>query len=138
MQPQLRPSDVFIAVGAGGVGVKPGTIVVYEDPTQGDLVTHRIVGVNEDGSYTTRGDANGVTDALPVPPANVKGVGKWVVPYVGLPRVWVANSEWLPLIFTMIAIVWVMWFVRYALETRYDPWFVEGSESQTPAPRAAT
>ncbi len=128
MQPKLRPGDVVIAVGNGGAGVKPGIIVVYEDPARGDLVTHRIVGINEDGSYTTKGDANGVNDAQAVPPENVKGVGKWVVPYVGLPRVWVANGEWLPLVLTVIAAVWVMWFVRYALETQYDPWIVEDSE----------
>jgi signal peptidase I len=131
MQPKLRPGDVVIAVGNGGAGIKTGTIVVYEDPARGDLVTHRIVGVNDDGSYVTRGDANGVNDAQAIPSENVKGVGKWVVPYVGLPRVWVANNEWLPLGFTLIATVWVMWFVRYALETKYDPWFVDESESQT-------
>ncbi len=130
MQPKLRPGDVVIAVGNGGAGIKAGTIVVYEDPARGDLVTHRIVGVNDDGSYTTRGDANGVNDAQAIPPENVRGVGKWVVPYVGLPRVWVANDEWFPLALTVIATVWVMWFVRYALETKYDPWLVDESESQ--------
>ena len=129
MQPKLRPGDVVIAVGDGGSGIETGTIVVFEDPSRGDLVTHRIVGVNDDGSYVTKGDANGVNDAEAVPPENVRGVGKWVVPYVGLPRVWVATDEWLPLVLTVIATVWVMWFVRYALEAQYDPWLIEESES---------
>jgi len=131
MQPKLRPGDVVIAVGDGGSGIKTGTIVVFEDPARGDLVTHRIVGVNDDGSYVTKGDANGVNDAQAIPPENVRGIGKWVVPYVGLPAVWVANGDWLPLGLTMIAIVWVMWFVRYALEAQYDPWLVEESEPHT-------
>ncbi len=129
MQPKLRPGDVVIAVGNGGVGIKAGTIVVFEDPARGDLVTHRIVGVDADGSYVTKGDANGVNDAQAVPPENVRGRGKWVVPYVGLPRVWAANGEWIPLALTVIATVWVLWFVRYALEAEYDPWLVDGSES---------
>ncbi|MEA2009895.1 MAG: ATP-dependent helicase C-terminal domain-containing protein, partial [Actinomycetota bacterium] len=103
--------------------------VTADDPTRGDLVTHRIVGVDESGSYITKGDANGVNDAQAVPPRNVKGVGKWVVPYVGLPAVWVASGDWLPLALTVIATVWVMWFVRYALESKYDPWLTEESES---------
>lgn len=131
MQPKLRPGDVVIAVGNGEAGIKTGTIVVFEDPARSDLVTHRIVGVSDDGSYITKGDANGVNDAQAVPAENVKGVGKWVVPYVGLPRVWVANGEWLPLVLTVIATVWVMWFVRYALETKYDPWLVEEPEPRT-------
>ena len=131
MQPKLRPGDVVIAVGDGGSGIKIGTIVVFQDPSRGDLVTHRIVGVNDDGSYITKGDANGVNDAQAVPPEYVRGIGEWVVPYVGLPRVWVATGEWLPLVLTVIATVWVMWFVRYALEAKYDPWLVEEPEPST-------
>lgn len=128
MQPKLRPGDVVIAVGNGGAGIKIGTIVVFEDPARGDLVTHRIVGVNDNGSYITKGDANGINDAQAVPPGNVRGTGKWVVPYVGLPRVWIAHGEWLLLTLTVIATAWAMWFVRYALETEYDPWLIEESE----------
>ena len=41
---------------------------------EGDYaVTHRIIAVNEDGSYTTQGDANNVQDATPVTPEHVIG-----------------------------------------------------------------
>ena len=131
MQPKLRPGDVVIAVGSGGSGIKTGTIIVFEDPERGDLVTHRIVGVAEDGSYITKGDANGINDPRPVPPAYVKGVGQWVVPYVGLPSVWIAYGDFLPLAITIISTVAALWFVRYALDAKCDPWLIEASEPRT-------
>ncbi|MEN8234331.1 MAG: signal peptidase I, partial [Actinomycetota bacterium] len=124
MQPKLRSGDVVIAVDTDKF-VEAGTIIVFQDPDRGDLVTHRIVEMNENGTYTTKGDANGVNDARPIPQQNVQGVGKWVVPFVGLPRVWMANGEWLPIAITIVASVLVLWFVRYALEAEYDPWLVE-------------
>ncbi|MEN8115279.1 MAG: signal peptidase I [Actinomycetota bacterium] len=129
MQPKLRPGDVVIAVDTDEL-IDAGTIIVFQDPDRGDLVTHRIVEMNENGTYTTKGDANGVTDARPIPQQNVKGEGKWVVPFVGLPRVWVANGEWMPIAFTIVISVLVLWFVRYALESEYDPWRVEESEEE--------
>ncbi|MGB9359694.1 MAG: signal peptidase I [Acidimicrobiia bacterium] len=122
MMPKLRPGDVVIAVDQGDTPIAIGTIVVFEDPRAGGLVTHRIAGINPDGTYTTKGDANGVVDPAPVPPANVRGVGRWVVPYVGLPSVWLSESRWLPLALTIAAIAGAVWLVRYAVEVRYDPW----------------
>jgi signal peptidase len=128
MQPKLRPGDVVIAAASDDL-IGERTIIVFEDPEHGDLVTHRIAEVNEDGTYTTKGDANGVTDARPVPIENVAGVGKWVVPFVGLPRVWIANGDWLPFGLSIAAAMLVLWFVRYAVDAEYDPWRVDESES---------
>lgn len=50
---------------------------------EGDYaVTHRIIAVNEDGSYTTQGDANNVQDAIPVTPDHV--IGKFERRFQGL------------------------------------------------------
>ncbi len=122
MEPKLRPGDVVVAADHGDAVIAENTIVVFEDPARGDLVTHRIVGVDADGNYITKGDANGINDITPVPPENVRGVGRWVVPYVGLPRVWLAEGRWLALMLTLAATAVVLWSVKYAVEARYDPW----------------
>ncbi|MBQ0136069.1 MAG: signal peptidase I [Oscillospiraceae bacterium] len=50
---------------------------------EGDYaVTHRIIAVNEDGTYTTQGDANNVQDATPVTPEHV--IGKYQSKVSGL------------------------------------------------------
>jgi signal peptidase I len=122
MSPKLRPGDVVIAVDRGYVPIPIGTIIVFEDPHRGDLVTHRIVAINPNGSYTTKGDANATADPTPVPRDHVRGSGQWVVPYVGLPSVWLSTGRWIPLLLTIAATVACIWFVRYAVEPRFDPW----------------
>ena len=105
--------------------VEVNTIIIYEDPKRHDLVTHRVVKVNSDGSYVTKGDANGTNDRTAIPASYVRGVGQWVVPYVGLPRVWFAEGRWL-LLTTVIAVAaLVLWTVRYAVDARFDPWRIE-------------
>ena len=50
---------------------------------EGDYaVTHRIIAVNDDGTYTTQGDANNVQDAIPVAPDHV--IGKYERRFAGL------------------------------------------------------
>jgi signal peptidase I len=67
----------------------PGTIVTFghrDDPQR--WVTHRIVDVDDERRYVTRGDANAVDDAHAVERDQVVGVGRLVVPLIGRPVVW--------------------------------------------------
>lgn len=64
MQPTLETGDGFVAVPSAIAGSpEPGDVAVFraEELHGGGLVTHRIVGVTEQG-YVTRGDANDATD----------------------------------------------------------------------------
>ena len=113
MMPTLRIGDVVIAVDHSDAEIAAGTIVVYEDPRNHDLITHRVVSVNPDGSYVTKGDI-GAPDPEPIPTANIKGKAQWIVPFVGLPRVWAAQRQWTPLILTMAATATALWLSRFA------------------------
>ncbi|MCZ6631084.1 MAG: signal peptidase I, partial [Actinobacteria bacterium] len=103
MMPTLRIGDVVIAVDHGDTEIAPGTIVVYEDPRKHDLVTHRVVSINPDGSYITKGDVNGANDPKPIPAANIRGTAQWIVPFVGLLLIWDAQGQWALLIVTIAA-----------------------------------
>lgn len=64
MQPTLDPGDGFVAVPSALAGeVHEGDVIVFraEEIHGGGLVTHRVVGVTEEG-YITKGDANPVAD----------------------------------------------------------------------------
>lgn len=122
MLPNLRPGDVVIAATPGDEGIEAGMIIVYEDPKQHDLVTHRVVAINDDGSYVTKGDASGTDDRSAIPEVNVRGVGRWVVPYVGLPRVWLAHGQWNYLAVAVAIFALLLWLVRYGIDPRHDPW----------------
>jgi len=122
MMPILRVGDVVIAADPGDTEIEAGTIVVYEEPRKGDLVTHRVVSVNADGSYITKGDRNGADDPAPIPAANIRGETQWIVPFVGLPRVWAAQRQWTPLLLTIAATAMALWLARFAFDPEHDPW----------------
>ena len=77
------------------------------DRGESGTVAHRIFAV-EDGEYVTKGDANPVPDTDRVAPENVVGVGRLVVPAIGLPIVWAQQGAVVPLlswaVFTLIAL----------------------------------
>jgi signal peptidase len=122
MMPTLRVGDVVIAVDHDGTKIAPGTVVVYEEPRRHDLVTHRVVSTNADGSYITKGDANGGNDPAPIPAANIRGKTQWIVPFVGLPRVWAAQHQWTLLILTIAFTAMTVWMARFAFDPTHDPW----------------
>ena len=96
MQPSINPGDIVLS-GAptdGGEGLEEGTVITFTDPVRpGGTLTHRIERVNEDGTYETRGDANPASDSYEVPPSDVQGVGRLLIPAVGLPRVWLERGD---------------------------------------------
>ena len=122
MMPTLRIGDVVIAADYDGTEISPGTVVVYEEPRKHDLVTHRVVSVDPSGSYITKGDGGGINDPAPIAAANMRGEARWIVPFVGLPRVWVAQQQWAQLTLTVVVVVMALWVARFAFDPRYDPW----------------
>lgn len=90
MQPAISPGDVVMTAEPDpDTEFDEGTVVTFEDPLRdGELVTHRIVAQNDDGTYRTRGDGNRVGDSADLDPEDVVGVGRLLIPMVALPRVW--------------------------------------------------
>ena len=85
MGPTIGAGDVVVTAPHDGSPLGPGTVITYKDPARPGLVTHRIVAVQTDGFYLTKGDGNPVADSTPIDPAEVTGVGRILVPVVGLP-----------------------------------------------------
>ena len=82
MAPTIPPQSLVI-VEAGAYLV--GQVVTFH--RQGTLTTHRLMAVNDDGTLTTKGDANETVDPFTVHPADVIGgvvasppkLGFWIV-----------------------------------------------------------
>ena len=78
MSPSISEGD-YIIIKSGDLNeLKKGDIITFysEDPAiYGKLNTHRIIGVAQDGSYITKGDANAEAD--PVTVKRSKIVGKY-------------------------------------------------------------
>lgn len=95
MEPTVSPGDVVAFAEYDGRSLQPGTIIQFDDPVRpGETVTHRVVGINDDGTYTTRGDANAAPDSTPVPPDAILGVATLVAPRAGLPQIWWMHRDY--------------------------------------------
>lgn len=103
MQPSLDPGDGFVVLPPEVAGdVETGDVIVFRAETLhgGGLVTHRVVGVSEQG-FITKGDANSFRDQAsgepPVKRAQITGVAVQVhgqvvaIPYLGTAVTGVSN-----------------------------------------------
>lgn len=109
MGPVLRPGDVLVVAPVDAARVRPGEVVLVDDPAHaGRLLTHRMVERTADGSLRLKGDANLVADSTPVRPTAVRGIARVVVPRVGLPVLWLRTGD----------LRWVVWLGVTVLAVR--------------------
>ena len=95
MEPVISPGDVVAFADYDGGNLPIGSIIRFDDPNRaGETVTHRLIGINPDGTFETKGDANSQPDSSSVPPETVSGVARIVTPHAGLPQVWVGSENW--------------------------------------------
>jgi signal peptidase I len=110
MAPAIDTGDIVVTSPHDGVGLGAGAVVVFSDGNGGQ-VAHRIVAVNADGTYVTRGDANDMDDSSPLRPDQVVGVARALIPFVGLPLVWVDKGFWNPFLWSVaILAAGLMWW----------------------------
>lgn len=131
MEPTIRPGDIVLSRPASGETVEVGAIVVFHDPNRQGLVTHRVDAVNPDGRLVTKGDANQSADSATVDPASVVGSGRFVVPRIGTPLLWLGQGRWAALSLLGLAAVACVWATRFGLESRFDPWAAEPHRAAT-------
>jgi signal peptidase I len=95
MRPGIWAGDVVAAHPSDGSDVRPGQVLLVEDPDHADrLRLHRLQRVTEDGALQLRGDANPAPDRTPVSRDAVHGVGVLRYPLIGLPAMWIRDGEW--------------------------------------------
>lgn len=114
MAPSIRSGDIVVAAPSSGVGLEVGTVVVFEDSARPGLVTHRIVGLNADGTYRTQGDANSQPDSTPLRPDQVIGTGRFLVPLIGLSLAWFSAGAWVKAGLWTVLILAALWTGRLA------------------------
>jgi len=106
MAPALSEGDVVAFAQYDGSLLDIGTIVQFEDAVREDsTITHRIIGLNPDGTYETKGDANRGADSVKVATSSITGVVYMVSPYAGLPHFWLATGRYLPLVAWILATI---------------------------------
>ena len=100
MLPDIRPGDVVLAEAVPpGEPLVLGRVVQFRSPAAAEpdgvarTRLHRIVEDNGNGTYTTKGDANADPDSVALSPEQVIGQGRLLVPFIGLPSVWLGHGD---------------------------------------------
>lgn len=94
MDPTIHFGSVAVMRDVDRAAVQVGEIAMYKDPRSGKVVTHRIIGVSEDGqSLTTKGDANNTTDEGSLPRSAVRGEYLFSVPEAGRFVHWMGTRQ---------------------------------------------
>jgi signal peptidase len=84
MTPTLQSGDLVIYQKKTVDSISEGDVVAFYDPDSSSnmIVTHRIVGMEENG-FKTKGDANNAEDLSTVPNENLVGIYKARIPNLG-------------------------------------------------------
>src|SRR5437867_3036945 len=72
---------------------KPGDIVVFSIPNQNIPIIHRIVKINPDGSFQTKGDHNALQNPYEydIKPSQIHGKVVYIIPKLGYFKVFISN-----------------------------------------------
>lgn len=81
MEPRIPVGSLVYTKSVQANDIAIGDVIVFE--SYGVTITHRVVGLNEDGAFITKGDANDGADFNPVYPQNVLGRVLAYVPLLG-------------------------------------------------------
>lgn len=102
MEPVFSPGDVIII--EKNTDYKINDIVTY---TYGDtLITHRIID-KTDAGYITQGDANNVPDTELVNDNQIVGKYLFVIPFIGLLKIWIKSPLGIMVILLIIAGIYI-------------------------------
>ena len=99
MEPSLGVGDVVVTNPVSVVSV--GSVVEFK--SGGESRVHRVVEL-VGTSYRTKGDNNQAVDQQLVAADDIRGVGVFVVPFAGLPRLWLDQGQWLKLAITVATV----------------------------------
>jgi len=103
MMPAFYRGDILILNGVNASSLKVGDIIVYSPEGQSVPIVHRIISINPDGSFQTKGDANAGQLAFEkhIDPSEIRGVVIGIIPYVG----------WIKIAVTSYIIPNILWVI---------------------------
>ena len=96
MEPRINIGDVILASPVSERSDVLGRVIVFNSPSKpGEVLTHRVVRFDGPREIVTKGDANRIDDTGRIKMSDVRGLGRLLVRWVGLPLVWLQTGQWL-------------------------------------------
>jgi signal peptidase I len=122
MAPHIQAGDVVVAAPFDTTLAVPlGRVMVFADPTRTAstghevLLVHRVVTENKNGTYVTQGDANRAQDSTALTTESIRGQGRILVRFVGLPWLWVSNGSWPLFVLWLLLTLAALWVVATSM-----------------------
>ena len=105
MEPTIRINDVVIAKKVEKQDIKTGDVITFLQ--KGEVITHRITQIDENGDYTTKGDNNNIEDIFKINYDNIEGKHVLTIPYLGA-IVRALDNKIVFLIITLIVLIFML------------------------------
>jgi len=113
MIPVFYKGDILVLNGADPSQLKIGDVIVFSVPGRDVPVVHRIVKINTDGSFQTKGDNNPgqLSFEQYVSRSNVHGKVFLIIPYLGWVKIGVLefvvpNLIWVIALFILVVLIY--------------------------------
>ncbi|MGH1491737.1 MAG: lectin-like protein [Acidimicrobiales bacterium] len=92
MSPAIHRGDILLSnQPEDSVDPTPGEVLVFD---RGDrVIAHRVFAIAGDGRFVTRSDAGSEPDSYHVASDDVLGIGRFAIPYLGLPALWLTEND---------------------------------------------
>lgn len=90
MYPSLKVGDLIVLKGSdSGDDIQKDDIIVYNSPVENKLIIHRVIEVNDDGSFQTKGDNNPeqLSYEKHIELEDIHGESLIKIPFLGYPRI---------------------------------------------------
>jgi signal peptidase len=108
MKPTIPPASLVI-VGPGHYGV--GDVIAFHK--QDFIVVHRLIAINSDGTYTTKGDANDTEDAIPISKSQIIGVAIAHYDKLGFLYFYIKQPPTIAAMFLLLAFLYLVMSIMF-------------------------
>lgn len=115
MEPTININDVLITKKVNKDEIKTGDVITFIK--NGEVITHRITQIDENGEYTTKGDNNNIEDSFTINYDNIEGKHILTIPYLGR-IVEILDNKIVFLIITLIILMFI--FITIQKQERKD------------------
>ena len=105
MEPTISINDVVITKKVKKEKIKKGDVITFLQ--DGEVITHRITQIEDNGNYTTKGDNNNIEDTFKITYENIEGKHILTIPYLGK-IVQAIDNKIVFLIITLIILIFML------------------------------
>lgn len=109
MEPTIKVNDVLITKKVEKEKIKVGDVITFIK--NGEVITHRITQIDENGEYTTKGDNNNIEDTFKISYENIEGKHIVTIPYLGK-IVEILDNKIVFLVITLIILIFVFMTIQ--------------------------